>query len=241
MLPDITTATATTISSGAACTARINGVELTVQLARDLTVAVGDVLLVHKVVDRYVGCCRLFTAAPTPDDTFEQPDPNTALVQGQTLIMPVATGTWRDASWLTSTADTLQGEYGGYGNATGVAFYGAKPATLDGATVLQATVHVGRGAGGLAAAAATTLWLVTETDQPAGAPTLTSSTAGPVLLQGETDEVFPVPTAWAQAMVDGTAGGLALFDADGDPYARYDGRGTDPAAWMLVVDWERSS
>jgi hypothetical protein len=241
MLPATTTATATTVSSGAACTARINGVEITVQLARDLTVAVGDILLVHKVVDRYVGCCRLFTAAPTPDDTFEQPDPNTALVQGRTVIMPVQTGTYRDAAWLTSTADTMQGEYGGYGNATGAAFYGAKPATLAGATVLQATVRVSRLPTGAAAAAATTLRLVTETEQPAGAPTLTSTTAGPSLLRGEDLDAFEVPVAWVQAMADGTAGGLALFDADGDPYARLAGRGTDPTAWMLTVDWERSS
>lgn len=240
-LPLTTTATATSVSSGAACTARINGVEITVQLARDLTVAVGDILLVHKVVDRYVGCCRLFAAAPTPDDEFLQPDPNTALVTGQTVIMPVYTGTYRDTVWLASTTDVMQGAAGGYGNATGVALYGDKPATLAGATVLQATVRVARGRSGATAPVATTLWLVTDTVQPAGAPTLTSSTAGPNLAAAAADDAFPVPTAWVQAMADGTSGGLALFDADGSPFARYDGRGADPAAWMLTVDWERSS
>jgi hypothetical protein len=236
-------ATATSASAAAACTARVNGVELAILLARDLTVASGDVLLVHKVVDRYVGCCRLFTAAPAPDadQLYEQPDPNTLLVQGQTVIMPTFTGTYRDSVWLTSTSDTMQGAYGGFGNATGVAVYGDKPATLTGSTVLQATVRVARGPGGLQASAATTLRLVTETDQPAGAPTLTSSTAGPVLAEGESLEAFELPVSWGQALADGTAGGLALFDGDGSPFARLDGRGTDPAAWMLTIDWERSS
>jgi hypothetical protein len=242
-VPETFLATATSASAAAACTARVNGVELPISLARDLTVASGDVLLVHKVVDRYVGCCRLFTAAPTPDadQLYEQPDPNTALVQGQTVIMPVFTGTYRDGVWLTSTSDTMQGAYGGFGNATGVAVYGPKPATLVGATVLQATVRLARGQGGLTTAAATTLRLVTETAQPPGAPTLTSSTAGPTLEPGESLEAFELPVAWGQALADGTAGGLALFDADGDPFARFDGRGTDPTAWMLTVDWERSS
>lgn len=244
-IPATSTAVAVTASSGAACTATINGVDVVVSLARDLTVAAGDVLLVHRVVDRYVGCCRLFTTAPTPPepdpDALVVPDPNAALVTGRTVIMPTFTGTYRDGVWLTSTTDTLQGEQGGYGNATGVAVYGVKPSTLDGATVLQATVRLTRLHGGPPGPAGTTLWLVTETDQPAGAPTLTSTTAGPALDRAETGDAFEVPASWVQAMADGTAGGLAVHDTDGDPYLRLAGRGTDPAAWMLVVDWERSS
>jgi hypothetical protein len=245
LLPSTFTATAVTASSAAACTATVNGVDVPVSLARDLTVAAGDILLVHLVVDRYVGCCRLFTAAPTPDPVDPAdplvPDPNTALVTGRTVVLPTFTGTYRDGVWLTSTTDTLQGEYGGYGNATGVAVYGDKPATLAGATVLHATVRLARGPGGAAGPVGSTLWLVTETDQPAGAPTLTLSTAGPALEAGEDVDAFDVPVAWVQAMADGTAGGLALHDADGDPYVRMDGRGTDPAAWILTVDWERIS
>src|SRR5687767_10224069 len=132
--PRTTTAQATTASSGAACSARVNGVVVTVQLARDLTVAAGDVLLVHLVDQVYYGCCRLFTAAAADTgDTYDGPDPNAATVFGQLVVTPVFTGTWRDAAWSTATTDTIQGAAGGYGNATGAAFYGPKPATLAGA------------------------------------------------------------------------------------------------------------
>lgn len=229
-----TTAQATGANSGATCAAIVNGVAMTIQLARDLTVASGDVLLVHLVDNTWYGCCRLYASAAAAVDEYEGPDPNVPVINGQTVVMPVTTGTYRDAAWKTSTTDTMQGATGGYGNATGAAFYGPKPATLTGVTVTGAAVRLRS----LAPLAATTLRLVTETEQPSGAPTLTSTTAGPSLAHNEVVD-YPVPTAWVQAMVDGTAGGLALFDGDGSPYSRYAGLGTDPAAWLLTIDWTR--
>lgn len=236
-----TTGTATTASSGATCSVNINGSVVLVQVARDLTIGVGDVVLLHRVGDAYYGCCRLFPAAPeetAPNELL--PDPYPSTYTGRTVIMPVYTGTYRDSVWLTSTTDTLQGTRGGYGNATGAAFYGSKPGSLAGATVTAATVRLIRQPVGATGAQATILRLVTQTDQPAGAPTLTSTTAGPSLTPGEIVEAYPVPTAWAQAMADGTAGGLALFDGDGSPWVRYAGRGTDPTAWTLTIDWTRT-
>lgn len=239
MIPDTTTAQATSSSSGAACSARVNGVVVTVQLARDLTVAAGDVLLVHRVDQTYYGCCRLYASAAADPGAPDTPDPNTDPITGTTVIMPVYTGTYRDSAWSTATADTLQGVSGGFGNATGAAFYGSKPASLAGVTVAAASVRLRRGYGGPAAATAVTLNLVTETEQPAGAPTLTLSTAGPSLVPNQLSEAYPVPTAWAQALADGSAGGLAVYDADGSPFVRMAGRGSDPSAWLLSIDWSR--
>lgn len=240
-LPATTTAVATTASSGASCSANIGGVIVLVNLARDLTVAVGDTLLVHVVGQQYFGCCRLYSATVSTDDIEDGPDPNVATVAGRTVFFPVATGTYRDGAWLTSTTDTMQGATGGYGNATGAAFYGGKPGSLAGAVVTAATVRLRRDRSGDPAPVATTLRLVTETAKPSGAPTLTSTTAGPTLGYDGADDAYPVPTAWAQGLADGTAGGLAVADADGSPYARLAGLGSDPAAWVLTIDWQRTS
>jgi hypothetical protein len=48
-----------------------------------------------------------------------------------------------------------------------------------------------------------------------------------------------VPTAWAQSMVDGTAGGLAIYEADGSPYVILDGRGRYGSAFALTINWRR--
>jgi hypothetical protein len=239
----VVTAVAQTTKSSNACTAQVNGVNTTVQVARDLTVAVGDILLIHKVGSTWFASARFYAAAPAePSDQVEAPpNPQPAVVTGHLVVVPVYTGSYRDGRWRTDTGDVVQGTYGGYGNSTGVAFYGTKPTSLAGATVTAARINVRRVAGGVQAAQATTMRLVTEAVKPTGAPTLTSTTAGPNLAVGATSVAFTVPTAWAQAMVDGTAGGLALFDGDGSPYARYAGRGTYAPSFALSIDWSRST
>jgi hypothetical protein len=236
-------AVAETAKSGSTCSVRINGTLTTVEVARDLTVAIGDVVLVQKVGSVRVATCRLYTAAlaELPGDINPAPEPKPAVIAGSLVVPAVYTGSRRDGKWRTDTSDVTQGIYGGTGNSTGVAFYGAKPASLAGATVESATISVRRGQGGAYAAQATTLRLVTETEKPSGAPTLTSTAAGPNLAVDALDRAFTVPTAWAQAMVDGTAGGLALFDADGSPYARYVGRGGYSASFALTINWIRST
>lgn len=237
------TAVAETVKSGSTCTVRINGTATTVEVVRDLTVAIGDVLLIHKIGSLRVASSRLYTAAlgTVPDTLEPPPEPKPAIVTGSLVVPAVYTGSYRDSRWRTDTTDVVQGTYGGYGNSTGVAFYGTKPRSLAGATVTSARVAVRRARGGAYAAQATTMRLVTQAVRPAGAPTLTSTTAGPNLGVGATDTSFTVPTAWAQAMVDGTAGGLALFDGDGSPYARYAGRGAYAASFTLTINWTRST
>lgn len=236
-------AVAESVKSGSTCSVRINGTLTTVEVARDLTVAIGDVLLIHKVGSLRVASARLYASslAELPGDTAPPPEPKPAVVTGSLVIPAVYTGSRRDGKWRTDTGDVIQGAYGGQGNSTGAAFYGTKPSSLSGATVTSATASVRRGQGGTYAAQATTLRLVTETTRPSGAPTLTSTTAGPNLAVNTTQKAFTIPTAWAQAMVDGTAGGLALFDADGSPYARYAGRGDYAASFTLTINWTRST
>lgn len=233
-----TKGTATTIASGAVATFDVNGALVQVQVARDLTVAVGDVCLLQRVGSEWVALQRLYTAAPADPGNPILPNPQPVSVDGSLLIPAVETRSYR-SGWVTGNDDTLQGDFAGAGNYTGAAFYGDAARALDGATITAATVMVRRkSSGGLPGAQTATLWLVTESMRPAGAPTLTSSATGPALAWGESAS-FAIPTSWIDELAAGTAGGLAIYDADGSPYMALDGRGALPSAWTLTVTWTR--
>ncbi|MGC4769196.1 hypothetical protein ACLQ25_09475 [Micromonospora sp. DT44] len=234
-------ATATAAKSGSTVTAVVNGVETTVQVARDLTVAAGDVLLVERVGAQWFALVRLYSAAPTPpDDNVRPPDPKPAVVTGTLVVSPVETRSYRPSyGWRTDNTDVYQGQYGGWGNHTGAVFYGSKPRSLAGATVTDAKIRVKRLSAGAYSAQSTTMRLMTQATRPGGAPTLTSSGAGPTLAVGATTNAYDVPTSWAQAMVDGTAGGLAFFTSGGSPYVRFAGRGSWSPAFTLTITWRR--
>lgn len=233
-------ATATAAKSGNTVTATINGKTVTVQVARDLTVASGDVILVTKVGSEWFAQCRVFASAPAAVENSGAPDPQPSVTTGTLLVSPVETRSYRNSSWRTDNDLVYHGEYGGGGNHTGAVFYGTKPRSLAGATVTEATIQVRRPAntGSTYAAVGTTMWLMTNSTKPAGAPTLTSSTSGPNIAAGATT-TFTIPASWAQEMVDGTAGGLAFYDADGSPYVKFAGRGTWSAAFTLAISWSR--
>lgn len=237
----LTMATATAANVGTTVTANVNGTVVTVQMVRGLTVAAGDVLLVHRMGSQWFAVGRGYASAPADPGNDTAPNPKPASWGGTLVVPPVATGSWRSlGGWRTDTADVIQGSYGAYGNHTGAAFYGNLPRSLVGATVTGATIQVMRRPGGTPSAQATTMLLVTEAAQPSGAPTLTSTTAGPSLAASATDSGFAIPTAWAQAMVAGTAGGIGFFDADGSPYVRFAGRGSWSPAFTMTIAWTRS-
>ncbi|WP_409074062.1 hypothetical protein [Micromonospora chalcea] len=232
-------ATATAAKSGSTVTANVNGVITVVQVARDLTVASGDVLVVQRIGRLWFALGRGFTAAPAAPENDSPPDPKPVVTTGSLVISPVETRSYRPTwGWRTDNDDVYQGEYGSNGNHTGAVFYGTKPRSLDGATVVQATVKVKRISAGTYAAQSTTMRLMTQAAKPSGAPTLGSSTSGPSLAVGAST-TFAIPNSWAQAMVDGTAGGLAFFDSDGSPYVRFAGRGTWSPAFTLTISWQR--
>ena len=241
-----TLAYATSTKVGSIANFVINGTETSCQVARDLTVAAGDVCLVQRFGSEWLVVQRFYSAAPAvPVDNSPAPPPKPTSVSGKLIVTPVETRSYRTTvwtGWRTDNTNTYQGEYGGNGNHQGCAFYGTKPRSLAGATVTGATIRVGRNSsGGITAAQSTTLWLVTQNTRPAGAPTLTSSTAGPRLKWGQI-ATFTIPTSWGQAMVDGTAGGLALYESSGTPYVIFSGRQSSlSTAWTLTLNWTRSS
>jgi hypothetical protein len=216
----------------------INSALVTVNVARGLTVTVGDVVLVNKVGSAWFVVAVLFDAAPADSSNGTAPvtgGPTT----GTTVFSPVETRSRRNGAWRTDNTNVYQGEYGGAGNHTGCAFYGTGPRSLAGATVTAASIHVRRVLGGAYAPQTATMRLVTEANRPSGAPTLTSSITGPSLHTETQNDAFAVPTSWAQSMVDGTAGGLGFFVSGGTPYIQFAGIGTWGPAFTLSITWSR--
>lgn len=224
-------------------TVAIGGIQVAVQANRDVTFAAGDRVLITRTGGTWVAVCRLDTAATggDPDNPSPTPPPpRPTTVTGTKVLTPAETRSRQSSKWRTDNDDVYQGQYGGQGNHIGCAFYGNGPRSLSGATVTAAYVQLRRkSAGGVTAAQDTTFRLVTEKFRPSGAPTLGSSTDGPNLKWGQTTR-FTLPTSWGQALVDGTAGGLAIYEADGAPYVILDGRGRYSASFQLTLKWSRS-
>lgn len=239
-LPGVQKATAVTAKSGSTCTADVGGVTTTIEVARDLTVAVGDALLVVRSGAQWFAVGRYSTAAPAAISGAVVPPQPVGVQTGRMVITPIETRSRQGSRWRTDTDDVYQGQYGGNGNHVGCAFYGRKAATVAGATCTGAAIKVYRlDKGGSNAAQDTTLRLITERFRPSGAPTLTSTTDGPNLRRGQKDTYVEIPTSWGQAMLDGTSGGLALYEADGSPYVIFAGRGSWSAAFTLTLSWRR--
>jgi hypothetical protein len=238
--PSSRLATATAAKTGSLVPIDIDGVQVQVQCARDLAPAAGDVLTLSRFGGLWVATGRVYAAAVAMGSSGAVgPNPNALGTAGTLTVPPVETRSYRSTGWRTDTTQTIQGEYQGNGNHTGCAFYGPSPRSLAGAVVTSASVAVRRAGGGAYGASSTTLRLVTQSTRPGGAPTLTSTTAGPSLPINTQHLTFPVPAAWVQAMVDGTAGGLAVFVGGGSPYVRLDGIREWGPAWTLTINWSR--
>lgn len=233
-------ATATANKSGSTVTAVVNGISTTVQVARDLTVATGDVIVVERIGSQWFALGRAYTAAPATPVNEPAPPSQPSGITGTTVFGPVETRSYRNGGWRSDNTTVYQGQYGGGGNHTGAVFYGAPPRSLAGATVTGSAIIVRRQSGGAFAAQQSTMRLMTEATRPGGAPTLTSSTSGPNLAVGQAlTGGFSVPISWAQAFVDGTAGGLAFFTGTGSPYVLFSGLGDWGPAFNLIISWQR--
>lgn len=230
------------VSGSTTVTVVVNDTEVVVNGLRGTTYAIGDVTPILRIGAEWWALGRAFAAPTTLPSNPAAPPPKPPVTTGSLVVSPVETRSYRSTvftGWRTDNTDVYQGQYGGAGLHTGAVFYGSKPRSLAGATVTSARIRVRRKSGGIYAAQATTMRLMTNATRPAGAPTLTSSTAGPSLAVGATNDGFGIPISWAQAMVDGTAGGLAFFDADGSPYVVFAGRGTWSPAFTLTINWRR--
>ncbi len=239
-LPDTLKAIATSAKTGSTATADIGGTNVTVEVARDVSVSSGDALILSRSNGTFYVVGRAGIAAPAalPDSPPPVPPPKQTQ-RGQLVISPVETRSYRNGAWRLDTDEIVQGAYGALGNSTGVAFYGDKPRSLEGAIITGVQLQVRRAdRGGGNASTDTTAWLVTESARPAGAPTLSASTAGPSIRRGYTASVA-LPASMGQALVDGTAGGIAVYAASGTPFVVFAGQGEWSPSFTVILSWER--
>jgi len=227
------------VTAGKTVDVSFAGTTVTCLAARDLTTATGDVVIGLRQPGQIVIVARLFATAPSaPDSGTGIPAPESYSVGSDLVVYPVETRSYRSGGWRTDMDDLLQGEWGGQ-IYTGCAFYGTTPRSLSGATVTAATIMVKRVPGGSSSSRTATLWQITESTKPSGAPTRGSSTTGPTLDENETD-TFTIPTAWGQAIVDGTVGGLGIYvPSSSDPHVRLAGRDRWSPSMVLTLSWTR--
>lgn len=250
---------ALTAVSGGACLVSVGQITITARVATTLTITAGNILLMARLGSTYY-VTSIVPAAPTstpstppPADSAQPstgdpaPSPKPTVTTGTLTCVPTATACYRDGSWRsdgdpTNSFDLYQGRYSGsgFGRNTGVAFYGSKPHTLNGATCTKATVKIKRLSAGDFAARAATLRLVTQTSRPSGAVTLNESTSGPSLTIGSSS-TFTLPTSWGQALIDGTRGAIGITVSSDDPYIHLAGRGSWSPAFTLTLSWRRTS
>jgi hypothetical protein len=260
-LGSIVAIAASAAAGGDAVLADVSGIRITARVAAGLTVALGNKLLISRVGSVYYvhavvpGAPAVDPTPPAQDDDVIPPDtgdippdPKPTVTTGTLVCSPITTSTWRDGKWRTdigssTNADTFQGRYFGSssGRNSGFAFYGSKPHSISGATVTRATLKLRRLSAGDFAARTPTLRLVTQSTRPGGFPTLNETASGPALAVNASTSSFAIPNSWAQAMVDGSRGGLAISVSSDNPYIRLAGKASWSAAWTLTISWRRSS
>lgn len=230
-----------TTKSGGTVQVVIGAQTVTVQCPQDLTVAIGDPVVIGLIGTAWHIIQRYFSAVGQTDPTLN-PEPPGESTAGTNTFLPARTISYRSGGvtgWRTDNDDIYQGKYGGYGNHTGCVFYGTQIKTLSGATVQSAYLKVRRQAGGNFAAAAATMVHVAEFAKPSGAPTIGGSYAGPDLKVGATNTKFMIDTALAQSLVDGTYGGIGFHVASGTPYQIFSGVHEYAGAFALTITWRR--
>lgn len=214
------------------------------QCPQDLTVASGDIVLIGKFGSSWYIVQRYYTTGigNILNDLNVEPPVAPVTRTGTNVFLPTRTVTYRGSTWRTDNDYLYQGQYGAPGNNNvGCAFYGAQVKTLHGATVTKAFIKMRRRAGGTHAAQATFLVAVAEFSKPSGPPTLVNSYTGPKLRVGETVSEFDLDVTLAQALVDGTFGGLAVFNPLAVPYLVLDGQGEYSGSMALSISWSKTS
>jgi hypothetical protein len=240
---------ASVIATNKTFSVTVNGTTVLARASRDLTVAIGDIVLCTRINNQVLAFSRLFQAAPAAPDTEQTsppPKPQPDVVTGSTVLAASFTGSYRNTGyvgWRTDNDSVYQGEYGSNGRHVGVALYGNSPRSLAGVEVLSASIRAKRLQGGDFAKRQTTLRMVTNKTKPSGAPTFYTATDanGPNLAVNTSDTTIAIPAAFAQALVDGNAGGLAIYVAGGSPYVKLAGRSDWSQAFTLTIKWKRET
>jgi hypothetical protein len=192
----------------------VNGANITMRRGLHFTPAVGDVVLVATtdIGEAWAIMALATGTAPTPVPTPPGP------AAGGTIVWPALdAGTWRGAR-RTDRTDVLSGDDDGTGVNRGAWLYGdAIAATMTGLTITTANVFIDRRGGTPPDPANISVYLHNSKTAPATEPV---SIAGPNVIGtvavGAT-AWLPVPIAWINQIIAGTAAGLGIYTAATTP------------------------
>jgi hypothetical protein len=232
----------TAVKSGGKIQVKVRGQKITARCPRDISPSVGDVVVMVRYGSAMWVLNRYFVDSKGNVDLGgdDPPGPGT-VVSGTTTFLPKFTGSYRrtvQVGWRADGDHIYQGATA-QGNNIGCAFYGDQMIPLAGVTVVSGYITARRGPGGPAGAQTTTLWGLTQSTKPSGMPTLSGvSFTGPSLQIGATGRT-DLHISVAQGLVDGTYGGLAVYDSDGAPYVRLNGRREYAGSFAVTLKWRR--
>jgi phage minor structural protein len=164
-------------------------------------------------------------------DSVFTPDAGTAPNAGTTSTTTTtwtatSTASWRDAygGWRSDSNYVYQGEYGGYGNHRGCAFfhYADIQSKLSGKTVKSVQLYLSRRSGGTNAAQSVNIYTHNLTSA-SGTPALTlHKTAAGSYAVGQAKWIT-LPISVGNSLKNGTAKGIALYSSSGSPYMIFNG------------------
>lgn len=172
-------------------------------------------------------------APPRPPTTSTPREP-TAYSR---TITPVQVESYRPTYGWRDAGDAYQGDYGSNGLNTGCVFYGTQLSSL-GADLDQpysARLTYYRLRGGDFSAQAPTFWQLQERRRPAGAPTRIGSSSTGTAVAVDRSATWDLPTSWVRELLEGDAGGLAVYVPGATPYMRLAGTRARAAAFALTV------
>lgn len=204
--------------------------------------AVNDTVVVARDGTSSFVLGRMAASAPAADPDPEPPPP-VAVSRVTRTILPQSTGTYRSSGGWRSGDEMRQGDWNsGYGLNLGAAFYGRQLRSLDADTgrSRSATLYYRRTDGGVYGGQTPTIWTLSQSKRPSGAPTRLSSSAGASVAVGRAAS-WSVPTSMLDALLSGAAGGLGIYVGSASPYIVLDGRGDYGKAFALSVTYYPNS
>jgi hypothetical protein len=194
----------------------VNGANITMRRGLHFTPAVGDVVLVATtdIGEAWAIMALATGTAPTP-----VPTPPAVPAGGSITWPALDAGTWRGAR-RTDRTDVLSGDDDGTGVNRGAWFYGdAIAATMTGLSLTTAQVFVDRRGGTPADPANISLYLHNSKTAPTSGDPV--SVAGPTVIGAVAVGAaawLPVPIAWINQIIAGTAAGLGIYTATAAPF-----------------------
>lgn len=161
------------------------------------------------------------TSVPSPGDASgTTPTEPVTISQGKSLKTSVSCLSWDDTYGWDAGNTLTQGDYG-YGNHRGLMYFDASAiqTELAGKTIKSVRLFMTRDTrGGSSASGALSFHLHNYTSQPAGMPALGTSLGALGSYAWGESKWITLPNSVGNALRDGTAKGIAIYNSSGNPY-----------------------